>query len=457
MQKQYFKDWADFERYLEKLGFFRMELGLERIGTILDKLGLRRLPCPTAQIVGTNGKGSTCSFLASLARAHGFKAALFSSPHFVSVRERLRIFQPNGSLWGDLLPEERWLEAAEALMQSGGETLTYFELVTALCAWLVKAENANLAVLESGLGGTWDATTALDSDFTVFTPIDLDHCEVLGNSLEEIAGDKAGAMRLNSWAVSVRQTPEAQKVLLERASKLNTRLEFPENQKAQGTVIPKELPEKFSSGMALGIKGAHQTENAALALKAWRHAALLLQIASQPLLEEKGLGEARIPGRMQFIQPAEKPSPAGGPPHPPLIVDGGHNAHGLAALGHSLASLQIAPAVIIFNCMRDKHPEKLIPHLRALSTGQILVPEIKDNPRAMPAAELAKMIGLAATPVSDLAEAIRQASLSINERLPEERGQNTYECKHPLLICGSLYLLGDFFALYPEYLTKDSI
>lgn len=443
MKTTHFKDWAAFEAYLGGLGLFHMNMGLERIGAVLDSLNLRKLPCHTVQVAGTNGKGSTSTFLCSLARSHGQKAALYSSPHFVSLRERLRLFQPGGSPWGEILPEERWLEGAEAVMRAGGDTLTYFELLTVIAAWLIRHEGAALSVLESGLGGTWDATTAIQAELTVFTPIALDHCAVLGSSIAEIARDKAGAMRTGCRAVSSPQTAEARTVLEESARKRGVELSF---------ASLSDLPVEFSDGMALGIKGGHQRVNAALALAAWRLAAKELRLEPQRESEAEGLAQARIPGRMQFIQAA----PGLPLPHPPLILDGAHNPHGLAALGHSLARLQTAPAAIIFNCMSDKDTAAILPHLRALATGQVFVPEFKDNPRAMPAAELARMIGLAATPTRDLTEAIRLSALSMNERLPEERNQDIHECRHPLLICGSLYLLGEFFTLYPQYLTKDS-
>lgn len=434
-----FANWAAFAAHLDDLGLFRMEPGLERIGLVLGQLRVRRLSCPTVQVVGTNGKGSTSTFLASLSAAHGRKAGLYTSPHFVTVRERLRIFSPNGSPWGELLPEERWLEATEAVLAAGGESLTYFELVTAMCAWLLCEEGVEVAVLESGLGGSYDAVSAMESDVLAFTPIALDHCSVLGNTLEEITRDKAGAMRQASWARSATQEPKVRAVLQEEAAKRGVDFAFAD---------PELLPAKFRGGMSLGLQGGHQVGNAALALSVWRLVEEKLFLQPNSRADEQGLSRARIPGRMQFIQPG---------PHPPLIVDGAHNAHGLAALGRSLAQREIAPAAIIFNCMRDKEPEKLITHLRVLSTGQIFVPEIKDNPRAMPAAETAALIGLAATPVRDITEAIYLAALSISERLPEERNQDVQSCKHPLLICGSLYLLGEFFTLYPQYLTKDSV
>lgn len=444
----YFNDWAAFEAYLEKLGFFRMELGLERVGAALDALALRRLPCPAAQVVGTNGKGSTCTFLAALAQARGKKAVLHSSPHFVSLRERVRVFAPGGSPWGELLPEKRWLTAANAVLAAGGETLTYFELVSVIAAWLMREEGAELAVLEAGLGGRHDASSTMHADLTVFTPIALDHCAVLGKSIAEIAVDKAGAMRRGGRAVSAAQEKPARAALEAEATKLGANLDF---------AAPGLLPARFADGMALGIQGAHQSGNAALALAAWRIMAEKLGLESDPAAEERGLAAARLPGRMQFIQPAPHLARTGAPAHPPLIVDGAHNAHGLAALGHSLARLGIAPAAIIFNCMADKEPESLAPHLRALSTGPIFVPKIKNNPRAMPARDMAALIGLAATPVPGLGEAIRLAALSINERLPEEFNRDIHECRHPLLICGSLYLLGEFFALYPEHLAPEHL
>lgn len=447
MSKPHFNDWSAFEAYLAGLGFFHMELGLERIGAVLGRIGLRRLPCPTVQVVGTNGKGSTSTFLCSLARARGFKAVLHSSPHFVSVRERVRVFAPGGGVFGDMLPEARWLEAAGALMDAGGEKLTYFELVTAMAVWMIKAEDADLAVLESGLGGSHDATTAMQADGVLFTPIALDHQTVLGDTVAEIARDKSGAIRRGRWALSAGQAEDARRVLTKAARAKEAELFFSS---------PEDLPEGFGDGMGLGIKGWHQRGNAALALKAWRRLSEELRLEPDAGAEARGLAEARIPGRMQFIQPAPGGSPEGAPPHPPLIVDGAHNAHGLAALGLSLARLGIAPAAVIFNCMRDKEPEALLPHLRALSTGPVFVPEIKDNPRAMPAAELAAMIGLAATPARDLEEALGMAALSMSGRLPEEDNQDIHKCGHPLLVCGSLYLLGEFFALYPQYLTKDS-
>ncbi len=447
-----FNNWQEFETYLDGLGLFRMSPGIGRVEQVLRGMGLLHLPMPLAQIVGTNGKGSTCTFLAALAREHGVVCGLHSSPHFVSVRERLRIFRPGGSAdhagpasrpEGDLLPEADWLEAANAIMAHGGEALTYFELVTAMAVYMLNKQKVGLAVMETGLGGSFDATTALHADLVVFTPIALDHCAVLGGTLSEIARDKAGAIRQGLPAISARQQKAAENELKAAAAAKGAELSF-----IGETSL---LPEVFKSGAAeLGLAGGHQLGNAALALAAWRKLAPLLGVKIGDSQVRKGLQTAWLPGRMQFC--AANPRLR----LPALLLDGGHNAHGLAALGHSLALQGIAPGAVIFSCLADKEPEKLLPHLRALATGPVFVPQIQNNPRAMQAEELAALIGLAATPTSTLWEALDLAYKSIAQRLPEEleRGIEK-EGGHPLLICGSLYLLGEFYALYPQYLSKE--
>ena len=174
-----------------------MRPGLDRMRAALDRLALRRPPCCVVQIVGTNGKGSTSTMLAALAQAHGLRVGLHTSPHFLSPRERVR-------LDGAMLPEERWLELANILMQRGGDDLSYFEFVT--CLAVMAFAEADIAVMETGLGGSYDATTALEADLVVFTPIDLDHQSVLGPFLKDIAADKAGATReMRSLADQVAQ------------------------------------------------------------------------------------------------------------------------------------------------------------------------------------------------------------------------------------------------------------
>ncbi|MDR1359397.1 MAG: bifunctional folylpolyglutamate synthase/dihydrofolate synthase, partial [Deltaproteobacteria bacterium] len=183
-----FAGFPALEEYLGGLGLFRMTPGLARISAVLGRLGLIRPPYAVIQVVGTNGKGSASSMLASLARVHGLRAGLHTSPHFLSVRERIRI---NGAP----AQEELWLHLAKRLMRSGGKELSYFEAVTALAAMAFAETGVQLAVMETGLGGSFDATTALAADLVLLTPFALDHQAVLGPTLKDIARDKAGAIR----------------------------------------------------------------------------------------------------------------------------------------------------------------------------------------------------------------------------------------------------------------------
>lgn len=457
-----FSDFEALSSYLEGLGLFRMLPGLDRMRAALERLGLRRPPYRVAQVVGTNGKGSTATMLATLAKEHGLCAGLHTSPHFLSVRERVL-------LNGTPLPDELWRGLGNTLMRHGGDELSYFEFVTCLAVLAFAEAGVDIAVMETGLGGSYDATTALDADMLVFTPIGLDHQFVLGPSLEAIAADKAGAIRPGVPVFTAAQRPE----VMDRLLKVSRERCAPLHEVPPLT----ELPDQ--SRYPLRLEGDHQHENARLALTAWRHIrdagsfsetgrrsmAAALSEFGPDTLEGQALARAWLPGRFQRIPPrpavahareaanaAERhdlyaPCALG---WPPLLLDGAHNAHGLAALGRSLACRQIAPSAVIFACLADKDPQRLVPHLRALATGPVFVPPIADNPRSVPPAELAAAIGLNAVPVCSLTEALEAASAFMADRLPETFAEHR-PC-NPLLICGSLYLLGEFYALRPDCL-----
>lgn len=455
VNKTHFATWAEVEAHLDLLGMFNMRPGQESISGVLRRLNLLTPPFPAVQIVGTNGKGSTSTFIASLGRAHGMSVGLATSPHFVTVRERAKIFRPSGSPGGDVPDEKAWLDASNTLMANGGEALSYFEFVTAAAMILFHAAGVDLAVLETGLGGSYDATTAINLNLVVYTPIALDHQSVLGDTLAEIAHDKSGAMRRNGTAISAVQLAEVQEQLEIRAKDWNVRL-LP----APDHAI---LPDAIRAGQnGMFLQGFYQLDNAALALAAWHELvrenhfedkscwpAKCDETRGESLkkCETEGLLQAWIPGRMQFV-----PACYGAmPPHPAVILDGAHNEHGISALGLGLAKRNIAPGAVIFSCLADKHPEKVVPHLRALATGPIFVPHIADNPRAMDSRELADMIGLNATPVESFQDALAQATDVIRDRIPQAGGTASAP-KNPLLVCGSLYMLSEFFTLYPQYL-----
>jgi dihydrofolate synthase/folylpolyglutamate synthase len=443
----FFPDFAAFQRHLDARGMFRINPGLERIAGLLDRLGLTRPPFVAVQVVGTNGKGSTATMLAGLAQTHGLKVGLYTSPHLVSVRERIRVD-------GVMASEATLLRGLEPIMAAGGAELTYFELLTALAVQVFSNAGVDLAVLESGLGGTWDAVTAVDADLTLFTPIDMDHAQILGPTVAHIARDKAGAVRPGVPVLSGPQRPEAVHELTETAREKGSPLRM---------TVAEPWPDGFDPH-ELGLAGPHQVDNARLALAAWRLLGARKElrrnlVGSFPdaAAESKALRAARIPGRLQRVAPCPPAMPGEGTfvpcalGRPALILDGAHNPHGMAALGRALAVVGVAPAATVFACMADKDVDELIAHVRVAAVGgPIIVPRLADNERAMPAEELAGKIGLNAEAAPSVREALRLAAEVAADRLPESFTEP--ETLHPVLVCGSLYLLGEVFALWPDLL-----
>lgn len=426
----FFTSFAEFAAHLDALGLFRIRPELGRLREVLNALApaiaAAGRPKAVLQVAGTNGKGSTATFIASMAAAHGLRVGLFTSPHFVSFRERVR-------LNGIPASEETLLGPANEIMAHGGEALTYFEFVTALAARMFTAQTVDIAVMETGLGGTWDAVTALPVDAVAYTPIGLDHCRILGDTVAAIASDKAGAMRPGKPVFCAPQPPEAQRVLEDAAGSRN---------------CPFFTAPPVDAFIPLGLAGEHQRVNAGLALAAWRNLARKAGWQSREDKERAGLAAAFIPGRMQYVPP----SPEHG--HPALLLDGAHNGHGMAALGKALAMRGTAPAAVIFSCLEDKVPADMAAHLRVLATGPVFVPPIRHNPRALPPEELARAIGLAAVPARSMEEALALAAGHVAERLSQEAAAHPE--RHPVLVCGSLYMLGDFFTLRPDCLADPS-
>lgn len=416
-----FKDFAAVDSHLGGLGFFYWDLSLARIRRTLHWLedlvpDMKSRPA-AAHIVGTNGKGSTATFLAALGQAHGLRTGLYTSPHFLSVRERVLVD-------GRPLPEDEWVVCANFVRQAGGESLTYFEFVTALGAVAFARARVELLALEAGLGARNDAVTALPADVVLFTPMGLDHEGILGEGLAAISQDKAGALisgRGIKAAITVEQEPTALDALQTAAA---------------GLVCPLLAPAEiiaWPEGASLGLAGAHQRGNAHLALAGWRWLAERFGFADSEEQHLAGLRRAFIPGRLQFITP----DPAKGVPA--LILDGAHNAHGLRALHSALQQLGLKPGAVIFSALADKDMSSAGAALSTLTDGPIFVPPVRDNPRAADPAALVALLGPRARSVSDLETALALAVATTSERI---------------LVCGSLYLLGEFYTLHPEYLES---
>lgn len=425
-----FRSFQDVCEHLDALGMFHMELGLGRIRRVLAALGLERPPFTVVQVLGTNGKGSTCAFLASLCAAHGVRTGLYTSPHFVSPEERIRVD-------GEPLPGDRWPELANAVMAAAGdEHPTYFEFLTALALLAFREASVEVAILEAGLGGRNDATTAVTADLLCFTPIAMDHAAVIGPTLAHIARDKAAAIRSRAPVCSAPQYPLAAAELAAAAAKHGAEITV------AAPLAPNWLPR-------LGLAGAHQLVNAALALAAWHELAPLLGNSPDDAATELGLARAFLPGRLQFL-----PRTAD---HPALLLDGAHNPHGMQALLSAFRRSDAAgapplpqPAAIIFSCLGDKDWESSAAMLRRhFPQTPVLVPAL-ENPRAADAAEVAAFFAaLSSAPATPFSgEGALGHALAACAAICAPRAA-------PALITGSLYLLAEFFGRYPQHLAPS--
>ena len=385
---------------------FRMELGLDRIKNVLNAMGMEKPPFEIIHIVGTNGKGSTAAFAEAVGRENGLKIGLFTSPHFLDFRERALVDCQS--------PEEsEWLAAANRVMSAGGSDLTYFEFMTACAIALFADKRVDWAVMEAGLGGTYDATRALPARVVLVTKIGLDHTRVLGESISEIAADKAGAIRTGTPVVSLVQDKLVEAELVRAAARVGAELSF---------VSGEDLPEDFTPGLG----GDFQKENAALALAGWQAAEAAKTVSLESAQVKAGIKNTWLPGRFQQI--AGKPE---------FILDCGHNPSALKSFAEILNIRNIEPETVIFTCLSDKDLPAMARIVRQMGAGRLIVPELPGVERARKAAEVAMELGPGAKAAKDLASAL--------EELPKEG---------VCIICGSLFLLAEFFRLRPDCLKR---
>lgn len=420
--------------YLLSLGneVSAMKLGLENIRKLLDALGNPHNNYLKVQAAGTNGKGSVCAFLDSICRSAGVRTGLYTSPHLVSMTERIRIdgadigeadFARLATLVRDTC--EKLVDAAEL------ETVpTYFEQVTAIGLKAFANANIELAILETGLGGRLDATTAANAEIAAITRIDLDHQEYLGDTIEQIAAEKAAIIRPDSSVCVGRQSPEADAVILKRCTELGAiprTLADAEWSAEPPTVDFTNIDGWSGRGYRLGLLGGHQIENAALAILVANTLRTQLPITDADLF--KGIRDARHRGRLEWIDHGKSR----------VLLDGAHNTAGAEALAGYLASeCPEAQIAMVYGTMKGKDYDSILRILAPFATDIILT-EPK-NSRSATVAEIAESDDLRRTMVEVLSVPDVADALSTAAGLAAG-----YTAKLPafVLVTGSLYLVGD--------------
>ena len=409
---------------LESLGQRGVRLGLSAIDALCERLSRPERAFPSILIGGTNGKGSTAATLSSLAAAHGVRAGLYTSPHLIDVTERVRLGEKD--IGRDELDEalSRVFEAAD---DSPAVPVTYFEAMTAAAFLLFARHPVSLGILEVGLGGRLDATNVAPALVSVVTSIGLDHTEDLGETLAQIAREKAGIFRAGRPALTRASDPEARAALREAAEKAGAirhdaneeiRVEVEETG-ADGTRFRATTPER-TLALVTPLPGEHQAWNAALALRA---AELLGDSFGNldPAAIGTGFASVRWPGRLERLEIGGRR----------ILLDGCHNPEGAEALAAFLRSAGLAGRFhLVFGAMADKDVEGIARILFPMA-GRVTLVTV-GSARAAAAADLARRLTPAPAPFS-VGGGVAATLADLLSRRESD----------PIIVAGSLYLVGE--------------
>lgn len=410
-----------------------IDLTLDRVERLLARLGHpeENLP-PVIHVSGTNGKGSVIAYMRAALEAAGKRVHVYTSPHLVWFHERIR-------LAGELITDTALTDLLEECEQvNGGESITFFEITTCAAFLAFARIPADVLILETGLGGRLDATNLVDRPaLTVITEISLDHQQFLGDTLEQIAFEKAGILKQGVPCVLARQTPEAAAVILKRAEELNATVVregadwrtavvaggFTINRNGEDQYLPKP-----------NLPGVHQIHNAAVAVQALE--ALPGFDLSGPEIA-RGLQTAQWPARFQHLH------------HGPLVdllpdgwelwLDGGHNEAAALVIRDEVRSWSEKgddrPLHLVFGMLNSKEPDAFLSPLNGIVSG-IKTVDIPGEENALPAADLARV----AHETGHVAEASTDVLSALETIIAETNGPAR------VLICGSLYLAGEILA-----------
>lgn len=375
------------------------KLGLKRIKNLLKAIGFDRNAMKIIQVVGTNGKGSTVAFIESILLSHKIATGLFTSPHLCSARERIRIN-------GQMVSPEQFSKAAQLVLQKDQaleDESSFFECILAMALWLFQKNAVQVAILEAGIGGRLDATTAVFADILGVTSIDIDHQAILGETLDEIAQEKIMAAYSGQNVVTVAQKQPAHDAILRAKKELGFKL-------IQAPLCKKPL----------GLFGHHQQANAGLALA-------LVQELSLELNEQKteqGLLQINWPGRFEII-----------PHEVDWVLDGAHNPAGILSLIHSLqehARFLNRPVVVVYGSLKGEQAKNKIEILlkSGLKIEAIFIHQ-PENTRALAIDEL-KTLFLKTDPKAKVF-----AFTALSEVINQAKNLNAV-----VVVCGSLYTVG---------------
>ncbi|MEU1970549.1 folylpolyglutamate synthase/dihydrofolate synthase family protein [Microbacterium sp. NPDC019599] len=430
---------AVYAALLERQGERWVQPRVERTRRVLELLDDPQRTYRVVHVTGTNGKTSTSRMIESLVRAHGLRMGLFTSPHLERFTERIMI---DGEPIADAAIADAWDEVEPfvdlvdaELAATDDAPLTFFELLTVLAFVAFADAPVDVAVVEVGMGGSWDSTNTADGDVAVIAPIDLDHADRLGETIGEIAAVKAGIIKDGAAVVSARQDAAAESVLRATAAEKGATIAFEGSDFAltEGrlAVGGQQITVRGLAGVYeqeyLPLYGEHQGFNAALAIAAVES---LVGGATQPIAGDilaEGLGQVTSPGRLQLVGAA-----------PTVLVDAAHNPHGARALVSALqASFDFDEWGVVIGILADKDAAGIVSALAPVATHVFATAPQSDRANdAERIADLAELAGLPVTVHGDVADAAEAA-----------RAWAAASDRRAVVIAGSVVLAGEALAV----------
>jgi dihydrofolate synthase/folylpolyglutamate synthase len=410
---------ADWLAHLERLHPTAIDLGLERVTRVRERMSLA-LACPVITVGGTNGKGSTCALLEAILLRAGYRTGCYMSPHLLRYNERVRI-------GGDPVDDAQLVDAFERVEAAREDTsLTYFEFGTLAAAWLFQRAAPDAVVLEVGLGGRLDAVNVFDADCAVITSVGLDHIDYLGDTREEIAYEKAGIFRTGQPAVVAE--PDMPAPMGEHAARIGARLHLIERDfgyaLGEGHWRYWSWRTRRNGLPAPALRGEHQLRNASAALAALDclHARLPVDMGAV----RRALVEVNLPGRFQVL-----------PGRPATVLDVAHNPQAAQRLSETLQRMEPAARTFaVFAMLKDKD---------VAGVARVLAPQVSawlvaplSGPRGSDAAGLERALREAgvSTPVEQGASPAQAYARARERAGPNDR----------ILVFGSFYTVADVLA-----------
>jgi dihydrofolate synthase/folylpolyglutamate synthase len=411
------------EQYQETVSFlcslerFGILLGLENISQLLEQLGNPQKTFPVVHVAGSNGKGSTASFITEILRAAGLKTALYTSPHLNDFRERIR-------LDGAFVSREAIIAATEKIRPLyNPERTTFFELTTAVAFECMADFKPDMAIIEVGLGGRLDATNTVDPVVTVITDISREHEDYLGVGFKSVAREKAGIIKAGVPLITGASRHDAREVILETARNLSAPVkEFGHDfrgVRTQADAFTYRSQRLTLDGLTLSMSGSHQIKNASVAIAVIEE---LIELGRSIPVEaiRAGIANTRFSGRFELVSR-----------HPDIVIDGAHTPEGMRLLKSTLR--QLYPGVrplLLLGMLGDKNYEQLVKIIAPVAREVVCV--APQGGRALDPEQLAALVRSLGVPAS--------SASSIGEGVSILKGKAAQD--DLILAAGSLYMIG---------------